>query len=116
LGVTAEEVAALARTLPRSEPAYVRGCLKFRVRSIVWLAFSADGDTMGFAFPREMREALVGTYPGKFELPRQSEMRWNWVVARFDSLEEAEMRDIVLDAWRMVVPKQVARAYLEGEA
>lgn len=69
---------------------------------------------MGFAFPREMREALIETAPDKFELPRQSDMRYNWVVARLAALDASEMHDIVLDAWRMVVPKRVARAL--GEA
>lgn len=114
--VTMEEVAALARTLARSEEAIVRGRLKFRVRSIVWLAFSADGKQMGFAFPKEMREALVATYPEKYLMPGASDMRFNWVVARLDALEPEEMRDVVLDAWRMVVPKKVARAQTEAEA
>lgn len=114
--VTLDEVAALARALPRSAEAIVRGRLKFRVRSIVWLAFSADGEQMGFAFPKEIREALVATYPEKYVLPGASDMRFNWVVARLDALEAEEMRDIVLDAWRMVVPKKVARAQAEAEA
>ena len=109
--VTMNEIAALARTLPRSEEAVVRGRLKYRVRSIVWLAFSADGETMGFAFPKEMREALVGTYPHKFHLPRPSDMRFNWVGANLAALDDDEWRDLVLEAWRMVVPKRVAAEY-----
>jgi len=57
--VTADEVRAFARTLPRSSEAFVRGRVKFRIGRIVYLAFSKDGSTMGFAFPKELREALV---------------------------------------------------------
>ena len=106
--VTRDQVAEVARTLPRSEEALVRGRVKFRVKQIVWLAFSLDGAEMGFAFPKEMREALIATSPEKFTLPRPSDMRYNWVVARLAAVDEAEMRDIVLDAWRMVVPKKLA--------
>jgi hypothetical protein len=109
-----EEVAALARTLPRSEEAWVRGRLKFRVRSIVWLAFSGDGERMGFASPKEMREALVNTYPDKYELPAPTDMRFNWVVVLLEAIDAEEMREIVVDAWRMVVPKKVAREQATG--
>ena len=44
-----DDVRALAGTLPRSSEAFVRGRVKFRIRRIVWLAFSRDGETMGFA-------------------------------------------------------------------
>ena len=65
---------------------------------------------MGFAFPKEERPMLVETYPDRFQLPRESDMRFNWVVARLDALEPAEMEELVLDAWRMVVPKKVSAA------
>jgi hypothetical protein len=45
-------------------------------------------------------------------MPTGGDLRWNWVVARMDALEADEMRELVLDAWRMVVPKKVARARL----
>jgi hypothetical protein len=44
-------------------------------------------------------------------LPRQSDLRFNWIHARLSALHEPEMRDLVLDAWKMVVPKKVAAEY-----
>ena len=64
---------------------------------------------MGFAFPREERQMLVETYPEKFMFPRQTDMRFNWVVGRLGMLSQREMEEYVIDAWRMVVPKGVAR-------
>ena len=64
--MTMDEVRAFAATLPRSSEAFVRGRAKFRIGRIVWLAFSKDGSTMGFAFPREWRQALVDSEPEKF--------------------------------------------------
>jgi hypothetical protein len=69
---------------------------------------------MGFAFPREEREALVASEPDKFLMPRQSDMRYQWVEARLAALDRDELREIVLDAWRMVVPKRVAADHLGG--
>lgn len=108
-----DEVRALASTLPRAYEVVVRGRIKFRVGQIVFLAFSRDGTLMGFGFPKEWREALVASEPEKFMLPRESDLRFNWAVVRLDAIDEAEMRDLVLDAWAMVVPKKVSAAYRE---
>jgi hypothetical protein len=114
--VTIDDVRALASTLPRSYEALVRGRVKFRVGRIVYLAFSKDEREMGFAFPKEWRQALVESEPEKFSLPNASNMRYHWAVARLDAIDEAEMRALVLDAWAMVVPKKVVEAYLKEHA
>ncbi|HEY2999948.1 MAG TPA: MmcQ/YjbR family DNA-binding protein [Acidimicrobiales bacterium] len=110
--VTVDEVRALALSLPRTTEALVRGRVKFRVGRIVYLAFSADETLMGFGFPKEEREGLVAGEPDKFQLPRPSDMRFNWVVVRLAAIDADEMRELVLDAWRMVVPKRVAAEHL----
>jgi hypothetical protein len=48
-------------------------------------------------------------------LPIQSELRWNWARVRLAAIDVAEMRELVLDAWSMVVPKSVAAAYAASE-
>jgi len=110
--VTVDDVRALALTLPRSYEAVVRDRLKFRVGRIVYLAFAKDETMMGFAFPKEERAALVESEPHKFLMPKPSDLRYNWVVVRLEAIDEEEMRELVLDAWRMVVPKGVARDFL----
>ena len=110
--VTIEQVRALAETLPRSYEALVRDRVKFRVGQIVYLAFTRDETLMGFAFPKEEREALIGSEPDKFLMPERSDMRFNWVVVRLAAIDEVEMREIVLEAWRMVVPKRVFSGYM----
>jgi hypothetical protein len=111
--VTVEDVREVASGLPRSYEALVRDRVKFRVGRLVYLAFSRDETLMGFAFPKEEREALVASEPEKFLMPTRSDLRYNWVVVRLAAIDKVEMREIVLDAWRMVVPKRVAAAYAE---
>lgn len=111
--VTVDDVRAVTAELPRSYEVLVHDRVKFRVGQIVYVAFSRDETVMGFAFPKEERHMLVDTEPDKFMLPSQSDMRFNWVHARMDALEQGEMRELVLDAWRMVVPKKVWTAYGE---
>lgn len=109
---TVDDARALAATLPRSYEAVVRGRLKLRVGRIVYVAFSHDETLMGFGFPKEERDALVAGEPEKFLLPRPSDLRYNWVVVRLAAIDEEELRELVLDAWRMVVPKRVALEHL----
>ena len=111
--VTLEDVRAVASRLPRSTEALVRGRVKFRVGRIVYLAFSRDETEMGFAFPKEWRQGLVDAEPEKFQLPSASNLRYNWVVVRLEAIDEGEMRELVVDAWAMVVPKRVAAEYAE---
>jgi hypothetical protein len=109
--VTLEDVRAVASTLPRSYEVLVRGRVKFRVGQIVWLAFSRDETEMGFAFPKEWRQALVESEPEKYRLPGESDLRFNWAVVRLAALDVEEMREVVIDAWSLVVPKYVAADY-----
>ena len=110
--VTIDDVRALALSLPRSYEALVRDRVKFRVKQIVYLDFSRDETLMGFAFPKEERQALIDSEPHKFVMPKLSDQRYNWVVVRLEAIDDVEMREIVLDAWRMVVPKRVAAEHL----
>jgi hypothetical protein len=110
--VTLEDVRALALTLPRTTEHLIRDRVKFRVKQIVYVAFSRDETLMGFAFPKEERDALVAAEPHKFLLPPTSDLRFNWVVVRLDHLGPAEMEERVCDAWAMCVPKFLARERL----
>jgi hypothetical protein len=70
---------------------------------------------MGFAFPKEWREALVTTEPDKFMLPTGGDLRYNWALVRLAALDAEEMRELVLDAWAMVVPASVSAPYAEPD-
>jgi len=106
-----EDVRPLGTELERSYQVYVRGRLKFRVKQTVYVAFSLDEAVMGFAFPKEERAAFVRSDPHKFQMPSASDMRFNWIHADLAALDPAEARELVVDAWRLVVPQKLSRAY-----
>lgn len=112
--VTIDDVRRVAGSLPRSEEHLIRDQVKFRVGKIVFVAISPDETSMGFGFPKEERAALVRGEPEKFHMPIPSDERFNWVRVWLDAIDEAEMRELVIDAWRMVVPKRVAAAHLDS--
>ena len=112
--VTVDDVRQVVRELPRSEEHLIRDRVKFRVGKIVYVAFSRDETDMGFAFPKEERDALIASEPTIFHLPRESDLRFNWVQAWLSELDPELMTELVLEAWRMVVPKKVWNAYLRA--
>jgi hypothetical protein len=110
-GVTLEDVRDVALDLPRAYEALVRDYVKFRVRSIVFCSVSPDETLMGFGFPKDERESIVAARPDTFLMPVTSDLRYHWVRARMAALDPAEMRELVVDAWRMCVPKFLSAEY-----
>jgi hypothetical protein len=108
--ITVDDVRRITASLPRAYEVVVRDQIKFRVGQIVFVAFSRDETVMGVGFSKDEREAMVAAEPDKFMLPRQSDMRYNWIHVRLDAIDLQEVRELVIDAWRMCVPKRVAAA------
>jgi hypothetical protein len=106
--ITVDDVRGITSTLPRSYEVVVRDQIKFRVGQLVFAAFSRDETILGVGFPKEERAAMVAAQPDKFMLPRQSDMRYNWIHVRLDAIDLEELRELVIDGWRMCVPKSVA--------
>jgi hypothetical protein len=110
--ITVEDVRVVALALPRTTEHLVRDRVKFRIGSLVYVAFSRDETVMEFAFPKHERDALVESEPEKFQLPGVSDLRFNWVGARTAALDVDEMTELVTDAWAMCVPKFLVRQQL----
>jgi hypothetical protein len=109
--VDLEDIRAATEGLPRSYEVIVRDRIKFRVGQIVYLALSRDEKTMGIGFPKEERAAAIAAYPEKFLPPSKADERYKWIEVNLAVLDEEELRELVLEAWRMCVPKKVAAEY-----
>lgn len=106
-----DDVRRIALALPRAYEAIVRDSVKFRIGSIVFAAVSPDESLLGFGFPREEREALVASDPTVFLMPADSDLRYQWVRLRLAEIDVDELEELLVDAWRMCVPKKVAADY-----
>jgi len=111
--ITAADVREVAMSLPRTSEHLIRDHVKFRVGKIVYASISPDETTIGFGFPKEERAALIDSQPDRFLWPKLSDQRFHWINARMSALGKGEMRELIIDAWRMVVPKKVAAARLD---
>ena len=110
--VTIDDVRACAMALPRTEEHLIRDYVKFRIGRIVYATVSPDETVLGVGFPKEERAALIAAEPGRFLLERRSDERYNWIDVRMAQLSPAEARELITDAWLMVVPKRVAADHL----
>jgi hypothetical protein len=106
--VTVHDVRGWALALPRTQEHLIRDYIKFRVGRIVYATVSPDETILGFGFPREERAALIAAEPDRFLLERPGDERYNWIDARMAALIPDEARELITDAWRVVVPKRVA--------
>ena len=111
--VKVNDARRIVADLPRNYEVLVRGRVKFRVGQLVFASFSMDEKVMGFGFPKEQRDLLIASEPDKFLLPTASDLRFNWVLVRLEKLDRDELHELLVDAWRMVVPKSVAASYAD---
>ena len=109
--MTVEQICEIARNLPRSREAFVRGRIKFRIGAIVYLSIAPDGSKMGCGWPKTWREAAVEAEPEKFSLPDEVDMRFNWIHVNLAAIDADEMRGLVEEAWSRAVPRYVAQEY-----
>ena len=112
---TLDDVRQIAMALPRTTEHLIRDHTKFRVGRLVYASVSADEERIGFGFPKEERAALVASEPAKFMMPLRGDERYQWVRARLAALDTKELRELLTDAWCMVVPKTIAARYLESQ-
>ena len=112
---TVDDVRAIATALPRTSEHLIRDHVKFRVGRIVYASVSPDEERLGFGFPKEERAALVASRPETFMMPLPSDERYRWVRARLAMLDEDELRELLIDAWCMVMPKTIAATWLKTQ-
>ncbi|GAA4370229.1 hypothetical protein [Nocardioides caricicola] len=105
--VTADDVREVGLALPRTYEFFTGGRYKLKVRQIVYVGFSRDESAMGFGYPKDARDGLIESAPDTFFLPPARDLRYQWVCARLDRLDPVEMRELVVDAWRMCTPKML---------
>lgn len=103
---TWKTVQKIAGTLPETTegPQYDKSSL--RVGGKVFLI---GGNDESFSIITNEREALLKSSPEVYEsIPHH--VGRNWVVVHLPHISEAELREIMRDAWRIRAPKRLVKA------
>ena len=68
-------------------------------------------DDHGLRLPQRRAGGARGLRARQVPPARPSDMRYRWVCVRLNAIDDDELREFLVDAWRMCVPKKVAAAY-----
>jgi hypothetical protein len=97
----------IALSLPGAEEVWFHGHPWFNIGSKSFALFW-QGQWI-FKLPHHQEMMLFDTRPETFSPMRSGRMLWCFVVV--ENLDSAELKDLLLAAWRMVTPKKVQKQY-----
>ncbi|MEV0280685.1 MmcQ/YjbR family DNA-binding protein [Streptomyces sp. NPDC050610] len=109
---TAEDVRAIALSLPETQEKLAWGLPTFRVGGKIFASLADDDASVGVKCPKEERAELIAAEPQKFFLRPGHDDNYDWLRVRLTAVEDAgELRAILADSWRQVAPRKIADAH-----
>jgi hypothetical protein len=113
--ITADELRQVVRSLPEAEERETWGHPTFRVRDRMFAAMSDDGQEASVKATRQEQAALVSAAPETFGIPAYVG-RHGWVSIQLATVDPAELRELIVEAWRQTAPKRLVAAYDSGHS
>jgi hypothetical protein len=113
--ITADELRQVVRSLPEAEERETWGHPTFRVRDRMFAAMSDDGQEATVKATRQEQAALVSAAPETFGIPAYVG-RHGWVSIQLATVDPAELRELIVEAWRQTAPKRLVAAYDSGHS
>lgn len=111
---TGDDVRSYALALPATIEEFAWGMPIFKVERRLFLTLPEDETSMAVRCPIVDRDELVQAEPDKFWIAGH-EANNPWVRVRLAALDDLdEMRDIVLDSWRLAAPASLVADTVEA--
>ncbi len=108
----ADDVRAIALSLPEAEEKPAWGSPTFRVRGRIFAALGGDDTSIGVRCPKADRDELILAEPEKFFIRPGHDDNFAWLRVRLAALDDVdELRAILCDSWRQVAPRRLAAAH-----
>lgn len=104
--VTYDTVCELAARLPEVEQGTSYGTPALKVRGKLFVRLKEDGDTIVLRTDSFEREHLMSTAPQTFFITDHYR-DYPWVLVRLATVDIAQLRELLEDAWRRVAPKKL---------
>ena len=108
--ITADELRQVVRSLPEAEERETWGHPTFRVREKMFAAMSDDGQQASVKATRQEQAALIAAAPETFGVPAYVG-RHGWVSIQLATVDPAELRELLVEAWRQTAPKRLVAVY-----
>lgn len=113
MGVTIEEVRKLAMSLPETTEESHFDKRSFRVRGKIYAVIQEDLISLVVKTTKEERLAAVTLAPEIYSVT-DGFQNLNYMKLQLDRISLDEFRPVLIHAWRLVVPKSIAKEYENG--
>ena len=111
---TADELRRAALSLPEAEERETWGHPTFRVRDKMFATLSDAGRPAVVKTTKDEQIALVAATPETFGVPSYVG-RHGWVSIQLATVDPVELRELLVEAWRLTAPKRLVAAYDSGQ-
>jgi hypothetical protein len=115
MGLRKDTIRRMALALPEAEERETWGTPTFRVRNKIFAMFSEGGREVWVKSTHDEQRALVAMEPDTYFVPPYVGPS-GWVGVVISGADRGEMRELVIEAWRLTAPKRLVAAFDEEEA
>jgi hypothetical protein len=115
VGIRASTVRAFALSLPETEERETWETATFRVRDKIFLMFSERERHAWIKSVHDEQRSLTAMEPRAWFVPPYVGTS-GWVGAVLSAADGGEVRELIVEAWRMTAPKRLVAAFDRGEA
>jgi hypothetical protein len=101
------DVRAIAGSLPETEEVLTWGTdVTFRVRGKIFAIGGDDSDTLSVKATPATQAELIDLDPATFSVAAYVG-RFGWVRVSLDRIDPVELRELLVEAWRLTAPKRL---------
>jgi len=111
----ARTVRKLALGLPEAEERETWGTPTFRVSNKIFAMFGDEGKRVWIKSTHDEQRALVAMDPETFFVPPYVGPS-GWIGVHYRTVDATEMRELIIEAWRMTAPTRLAATFDEASA
>ncbi|HSD48385.1 MAG TPA: MmcQ/YjbR family DNA-binding protein [Actinomycetota bacterium] len=108
----ARTVRRLALELPEAEERETWGTPTFRVHDRIFAMFAESEREVWVKSTHDEQRALIAMDPETFFHPAYVGPS-GWVGVRFRTADRGELRELMVEAWRLTAPKRLVKAFDE---
>jgi hypothetical protein len=108
--MTGAELRRIALGLPDAQERETWGHPTFRVRGKIFASMAGDGSSATVKATPEEQAALVAADPATFGVASHVGQH-GWVTVRLDGVDADEMRELVVEGWRLTASARAVAAF-----